>query len=319
LSTENSLITEVAADVLSGVSPDGPTGALHPLWSTLVELGWPQVGIAEQRGGAGGTLGDLAELVAATAASGVSVPLLEMSVSRWVLGERLPSAPLVVTATGLAGVPWARYASHVVVRPERESAYLVELSGVEIERGENLAGEPRDTVRVSGATIPLSDAPPHDAVLARAALLNAAALLGAARGAYARTREHVTQREQFGRPLVALKAVANGLAEMSTHLVSTEAALARAVRIHEDGPAERALTASATAKIAAARAATSIARAAHQLHGAMGVTREHSLHHVTRKLWSWRDEYGSERRWSTDLGREALAAGETGLWERLTA
>lgn len=313
----NSLITEVAADVLSGVSPEAPEGALHPLWPTLVELGWPQVGTAEERGGAGGTLGDLAELIAATAASGVSVPLLEMSLSQWILGEQLP-AGLVVTATAPENVPWARHAGHVVVRPERESAYLVELNG-DVEHGQNLAGEPRDTIRASGATTPLPDAPPHDALLARAAVLNAAALLGAARGAYARTREHVTQREQFGRPLLALKAVANGLAEMSTHLVATEAAVARAVRIHDEDSAERAFAAAASAKIAAARTATSIARAAHQLHGAMGVTREHSLHHVTRKLWAWRDEYGSERRWSTELGRAALAAGETGLWERLTA
>ncbi|MEV0056399.1 acyl-CoA dehydrogenase family protein [Saccharopolyspora shandongensis] len=313
----NSLITEVAADVLSGVSPEAPEGALHPLWPTLVELGWPQVGISEERGGAGGTLGDLAELIAATAASGVSVPLPETSLAQWILGEQLPVG-LVVAATGLENVPWARHADHVVVCPERESAYLVEPNG-DVEHGQNLAGEPRDTIRVSGATTPLPDAPPHDVVLARAAVLNAAALLGAARGAYARTREHVTQREQFGRPLVALKAVANGLAEMSTHLVAAEAAVARAVRIHEEDSAERAFAASATAKITAARTATSIARAAHQLHGAMGVTREHSLHHVTRKLWAWRDEYGSERRWSAELGRAALAAGETGLWEHLTA
>ncbi|WP_010311603.1 acyl-CoA dehydrogenase family protein [Saccharopolyspora spinosa] len=109
-------------------------------------------------------------------------------------------------------------------------------------------------------------------MLARAAVPNAAALLGAARAAYARTREHVTQREQFGRPLVALKAVANGLAEIRMHLVATEAAVVRAVRIHEEDSAERAFTASAAAKVAGARAATSIARAAHQLHGAMGVT-----------------------------------------------
>ncbi|KAA5838314.1 hypothetical protein F1721_02430 [Saccharopolyspora hirsuta] len=314
----NSLITEVASDVLSGVDPQAPADALHPLWPTLVELGWPQVGVAEERGGVGGTLQDLTELVAATAASGVSVPLVEMAVSRWILGAELETAPLVVTAASTGAVPWARYASHVLVRPEQESAFLVERGGVEIVPGENLAGEPRDAVRLTGTRIPVPDAPSHDAVLARSALLNSAALLGAARRAYERTREHVTQREQFGRPLVALKAVANSLAEMRVHLVATETAVTRAVRVHEQDP-DRALAATAAAKITAARTATSIARAAHQLHGAMGVTREHPLHHVTRKLWAWRDECGTERRWSARLGRTALAAGEADLWDRITA
>ncbi|MDA3629466.1 acyl-CoA dehydrogenase family protein [Saccharopolyspora sp. WRP15-2] len=307
-----SLIAEVAADVLSGADPQA-TG-LHPVWSTMVELGWPQVGVDESRGGVGGTLQDLTELVAATAAHGVSVPLVEVSVSRWILGAELETAPLVVTTTDAAAVPWARYASHVVVRPEREPAFLVERG--EVEHGENLAGEPRDALRASGATTPLPDAPSHEDVLARLALLNSAALLGAARGAYEHTREHVTRREQFGRPLVALKAVANSLAEMRVHLVATEAAVSRAVRAQNS---ERALVATAAAKITAARTATSIARTAHQLHGAMGVTREHPLHHVTRKLWAWRDECGTERDWSARLGRTALASGEAELWDRFTA
>lgn len=315
MSTENSLITEVAADVLSGVDPQAPADALHPLWPTLVELGWPQVGVAETRGGVGGTLLDLTGLVAATAASGVSVPLAEMSVSRWILGAELETAPLVVTATGTDAVPWARYASHVLVVPEREPAFLVEHA--EIGPGENLAGEPRDALRPT-ATTPLPDAPSYEDVLARSALLNSAALLGAARGAYEHTREHVAQREQFGRPLIALKAVASALAEMRVHLGATETAVARAVRVHEQDPG-RALVATAAAKITAARAATSIAKSAHQLHGAMGVTREHPLHHVTRKLWAWRDECGTERSWAIRLGRIALASDEPELWDRTTA
>ncbi|GAA4615475.1 acyl-CoA dehydrogenase family protein [Saccharopolyspora hordei] len=318
MSTENSLITRVAADVLSGVDPEAPADALHPVWPTLVELGWPQVGVPEERGGAGGSLHDLVELVAATAASGVSVPLLEVAVSRWVLGAELADAPLVVTTTGLEAVPWARHASHVLVRPEREPAFLAERGALEVVPGENLAGEPRDAVRVTGATTALPDAPSHEEVLARAALLKAAALLGAARGAYRHTREHVTQREQFGRPLVALKPVASSLAEMRVHLVATEAAVARAARGHEEDP-DRALAATAAAKVTAARTATSVARAAHQLHGAMGVTREHPLHHVTRKLWAWRDESGTERSWSARLGRAALTGGEAALWDHLTA
>jgi hypothetical protein len=37
--------------------------------------------------------------------------------------------------------------------------------------------------------------------------------------------------------------------------------------------------------------------------GAIGLTHEHSLHRLTRRLWSWRDEFGNESHWSRELGR----------------
>jgi len=35
----------------------------------------------------------------------------------------------------------------------------------------------------------------------------------------------------------------------------------------------------------------------------MGFTYEHSLHHATRRLWSWREEFGNEAVWAARLGR----------------
>lgn len=324
MNTDTSLITEVAADVLSREVPEVAEGELSPLWPTLVELDWPAISIDSALGGADGSFVDLVSLVSTTAAHGVSVPLAEAAVARWVLaraGHDLQS-PLVVCAAGetLDRVPWARHASHLVTWSEQDGAELVDLrgDGVSVEPGLNLAGEPRDNVHLAAHVerTPLPGAPARSVVFTRSALLNTAALTGAARGACELTREHVTRREQFGRPLIALKAVANGLAGMRTTLISAEAALNRALTETPDGTAPEA---TATAKVAAASAAGKIARAAHQLHGAMGVTREHPLHHVTRKLWAWRDECGSQRTWATELGRRALAAGETGVWDQLTA
>jgi acyl-CoA dehydrogenase len=36
-------------------------------------------------------------------------------------------------------------------------------------------------------------------------------------------------------------------------------------------------------------------------------------------LWSWRDEFGNQRHWSLELGRELIAAGPDGLWPTITA
>ena len=58
---------------------------------------------------------------------------------------------------------------------------------------------------------------------------------------------------------------------------------------------------------------------AHQCHGAIGFTYEHSLHFVTRRLWSWRAEFGGESHWSLELGREVAARGAEALWPHLTS
>jgi acyl-CoA dehydrogenase len=76
--------------------------------------------------------------------------------------------------------------------------------------------------------------------------------------------------------------------------------------------------AAAAAKIRAGIAAGRTAEIAHQVHGAIGFTHEHSLHRLTRRLWSWRDEFGDESFWSRELGSRLLAAGAEALWPAMT-
>ncbi|WP_344452352.1 acyl-CoA dehydrogenase family protein [Actinocorallia aurantiaca] len=65
-----------------------------------------------------------------------------------------------------------------------------------------------------------------------------------------------------------------------------------------------------------AEAAGKVAAAAHQVHGAMGVTREHPLHHATRRLWAWRDEWAPSRHWAERLVRAlGEGPGDDPLWE----
>ena len=63
---------------------------------------------------------------------------------------------------------------------------------------------------------------------------------------------------------------------------------------------------------------TQVAAIAHQTHGAMGFTYEHSLHHATRRLWAWRDEFGNESHWAIMLGRIVAARGADELWPFVT-
>jgi len=55
------------------------------------------------------------------------------------------------------------------------------------------------------------------------------------------------------------------------------------------------------------------------MHGAIGFTQEHRLHYWTRRLWSWRDEFGNEAFWARRLGGAVAAAGADRLWHGITA
>ena len=57
---------------------------------------------------------------------------------------------------------------------------------------------------------------------------------------------------------------------------------------------------------------------AHAVLGAIGFTYEHSLHFTTRRLWSWRSEFGSQSYWAQDVGRRLCGAGQGGLWPAIT-
>jgi acyl-CoA dehydrogenase len=74
----------------------------------------------------------------------------------------------------------------------------------------------------------------------------------------------------------------------------------------------------AMAKARTSEAAGAVARVAHQVHGAIGFTREHDLRLATTRLWAWRDEDGSEALWHEVVGAAALAAGADGLWPLIT-
>lgn len=141
--------------------------------------------------------------------------------------------------------------------------------------------------------------------------MRALGIAGAAGAAATLTFELVAHRAQCGRPLSAFGAVQQPVAELSAELAASIAAVNMAVEA--DTPVRV-----AAAKTQPGRGATAIARIAHQLHGAVGMTHESPLHLFTRRLWAWRDGYGSEMFWAGELGRAAAAARADGLWAFLT-
>jgi len=59
-----------------------------------------------------------------------------------------------------------------------------------------------------------------------------------------------------------------------------------------------------------------VAAASHQVMGAIGFTEEHILHHYTKRLWAWRDEWTRENACYVAVG-QAAAAAPNGLWRHI--
>ncbi|MGO4429955.1 acyl-CoA dehydrogenase family protein, partial [Streptomyces sp. MCAF7] len=127
------------------------------------------------------------------------------------------------------------------------------------------------------------------------------------------TRRYVTEREQFGRPLVRFQAVQQHLAALAAEVtalqVSADAALLAIAAGDRDAD-----VAVAAAKATASAGAHVIVSIGHQLHGAIGYSREHRLGAATARLWAWREEFGSESHWYDHL---AATARRQGPWWHL--
>jgi acyl-CoA dehydrogenase len=324
------------------------------LWQALEESGLTLVSVPERAGGSGGTLREAAVVLAAAGEHAAAVPVAETLLGGWLLsaaGLGVPAGPLTaarapdaftverVRGDGQAGggwrargllprVPWGRAAARIAVAAPagaRDETMVLSLrpQDVVVTPGRNVAGEPRDDLRVDAvlAAGDVAAAPPGLAgeLRRRHALARTLLVAGAARRALELTLRHTAEREQFGRPLGRFQAVQQQAAEMAAEVAAIRVAADAAVELcAADGVAgERAGVAVAAAKIQAGRGAGVVARIAHQLHGAIGFTQEHSLHLATTRLWAWRDEAGDEAEWAAELGGRALAAGADGIWPLL--
>lgn len=235
---------------------------------------------------------------------------------RWLVSEAgvgLPEGLITVAGPGGSGrVPWASQAEWVIV-PRGNKLLLASLSGARIERGEDLAGEERAQVTLgtseAGTELPLD----ADVLWLRGALVRAVLMARALDQICEMSLAHARERRQFGRPIGVFQAVQAHLVTIAQQAALVGAAVDAAVA--RGGAAFE----TATAKLLAGRAAVIATRAAHQVHGAVGVTRDHPLGVQTRSLWAWRGEYGDERHWARRLGQAAGRAGPDRLYPAITA
>jgi acyl-CoA dehydrogenase len=315
------------------------------LWEALEESGLPLTWVPDDLGGAGAEIADGFAVLRVAGRFAAPVPLAETLLAGWLLAQakiESPQGPMTIAPVyedgniqvgadnKLSGrarhVPFARNAQHIAVVATQRGEHvvaLVEAKDVAISPGVGLSGEPRDIVTFNGATPKaVGAAPGLDP--ARLTLIAAAARAQQMAGALERVLEQSVQfsldRVQFGRPIAKFQAVQQNLANLAGEVAAAGAAAdgaAETIAVH-GVDSDITLAEVAIAKLRVGDAAGAGAAIAHQVHGAMGFTYEHTLHHSTRRLWGWREEFGNETLWAERLGRMVAAQGADALWPFVT-
>ena len=328
-------------------------GGADLLWKDLDQAGFPRALSAENAGGSGVGWADAFSLFALLGANAAPVPLAESMIAHWLLGiaglqagagllslaavraplELMPADGGLRLSGVLPRVPWGRESVRVItiaLQAGRPHIVVIDCTarGVTIEHGQDVAGEPRDSLVLEGIT-PGACVPtpvlPMD-LMAICAVVRAAQMAGGLRAILSDAVDYANLRVQFGRSLSQFQAIQQKLAALATQtaaaLAAAQAGLEAIDTLLAGTPAPPSIAnsiATASAKIRAGEAAGLGAAMAHQVFGAIGFTEEHSLHLHTKRLWAWRDEYGNEAFWSRRLGEAFIAAGPRQLWPRVTA
>lgn len=306
------------ADACAVLRAAGARGAPVPLAETGILAGWLLAS-------SGGSLPDGPLSVAAAAGHDGDHD-----------GSAAPASTASIGADGrvtgqLQRVPWGRSVARVVVLiaghgGDRVAAIDPAAEGVTVEPATNLAGEPRDTLHLDGV-IPdqLVDAGPGvdaRALRLRGALSRAQLMAGALSAMSELTVAYTNDRQQFGQPVARFQAVqahlVHGAQDAALALVAAEVAARQADRAAGAGDIDRAWVEIANARVVAGEASVSATRAAHQAHGAMGMTREYPLHHLSRRLWAWSREWGPTSSWRAEVGAAAHRAGADRLYPLIT-
>ena len=258
--------------------------------------------------------------------------------------------PEVALDGSLIRVPWANDASHIVFLeaqlpeeddPDEDETELdqepplvvsIDLSEVgpfqhEVMWMRNIAGERRDTVNFTEIKATAAFAPPgvnKETLNLRGALSRSMLMAGALKRMVELTVSYTNEREQFGRPISRFQAVQQHLVWAAQEAAMTEinAQLAgRAVQAAEDagGTIADCVFEVASAKLIANQAAIRATKACHQAHGAMGMTQEYPLHHLSRRLWTWRMDYGAEPTWTDKLGEIIATQEPTDIYPLITS
>jgi alkylation response protein AidB-like acyl-CoA dehydrogenase len=314
------------------------------LWAALEESGLTLAWVDDPLSGASATIADGFEVLRIAGGFAVSVPLAESLLASWLLGQAriaLPTGKLSLATSlhdrvevdsndrlsGVArSVPFGAEAVHLAVTVPRGSTLcvaLVETQGGRIAGGKNLAGDARDVVTFA-KTAPAAIAElstTHEDVLLMCAAARAMQMAGALQAVLDISVAYANERVAFEKPIAKFQSIQHNLAKLAAETAAALAAAGSAADAINSSPHFDAaiFLEVASAKIRVGEAVAIGTAIAHQVHGAIGFSKEHVLHCYTQRLLSWRDDFGDENYWALKLGQLVAGNGVNTLWPLLAA
>jgi acyl-CoA dehydrogenase len=348
VSESESIVAETATRIFADLADPQSLNAakddrwVAPLWQALSDAGLTLAWVPEDLGGAGAGIADGFQVLGVAGRFVAPIPLAETMLAGWLLSRAgIPCPPGCMTiaparpgdtialdaggtVTGRArGVPFARAAAHfavLAVGSKGMSVALVPARDARIVEGRSLAGDPVDTVTFERAPPAAAAEAPGGldaaALMFMGAAVRSAQTAGALETVLAMCVRYANERVAFERPIAKFQAVQHNLARLAGETAAAVAAAGSAAdalanaQDFDDAVMLEALA----AKIRCAEAAQEGAAIAHQVHGAIGFTKEHVLHRFTQRMLAWRDDFGNESHWAVELGRRVSAGGADAFW-----
>jgi acyl-CoA dehydrogenase len=320
------------------------------LWDQVAETGVPLAALPESAGGADAEWSDLFAALRVAARFSAPIPLAETMLAGWAAaacGLETSDGPMTVGPVRMADkltlerdgngwrlsgaatrVPYASFAARTVLiadGPDGEMVVGLEGSGGgAVSGGKNIANEARDTLTFNNIRLSSDQAAPVAGGVSRASLYRRGALAratmmsGALEKAMDLAVNYAQERQQFGRPISKFQAVQQNLAVLAGQTAAAVAAANLGIEALAGNDSQREEFLIAVAKTRVGEAATLACEIAHQVHGAIGFTKEYALQLSTRRLWSWREEFGGDPEWAAKVGVYACRRGADALWPTLT-
>lgn len=282
------------------------------LWRELVELGWPGIAVAEEHGGGGLGMVELAILVEELGYACAATPLLGTASAALLLEQAGSDEQRARLLPGLATGELRGAVGTDGLIPDGDGADVVLVldgaGGARIAEGVEPLTAIDPTRRYAKTTGPGGEPLPGDVAtgVARATIATSAELVGVAQRALDMTVAYVKERKQFDTPVGAFQAVSHRCAQMLLHTEGARSATYFAAWAADAAP-ERLLEGAAMAKAAASDGAVETTASAIQAHGGIGFTWEADVHWLYKRAQLSAAHLGGSRAHRRTLSRIAAA------------
>ena len=288
--------------------------------------------VKEDLGGAGMTLTDIIPIIQLSAQYGTPIPFIETIISNFLLSELNIKAEndfitltnktenILIKKNKISGnfksIPYLNLAEKILVETEiKNQKYIILFKkGGKLILQKNFLSEPKFDLDASELEI-ISMMEKPEPIDVQNLLINVRSIqsFGAMEKILKLCIEYCSQRKQFGRTLSKFQMIQNHISEIALEVAASGASLST---LKNNNKNFYNLKSTAIPKIRTGIASGKVIALSHQVHGAMGFTKEYELSYFTKALNSWRNEFGNEIYWQNILGKLFLNQNKN-FWEFL--